>query len=359
LSLKKPALYAAIIVATVIATESLARVWNWRPPDWWNAAAGDGMGPLRYFHYSSGLGDLIPNQDGLWIGGFYRPFHVQTNSVGLRNIEEPSDDAFKILAVGDSMTFGLFVANDDTWPARAESRLREHYGNARRVQVFNAGIVNYTILDELAYLREKGIYLKPNLVVLGVYENDIDDLRQEKNGVVQRPHDGIKTRTLMWLKLLAHNSALFTIAEQIKAQMQLAAAGVDIRRSNPTRSLPREPAPDQDVLIKRYGQLFRETTALLKSNGIPLVVIYIPGIWTLSETSMMESTIRALTAEAGVPYLDLTPAMQDEQDAAEDFYLLRRYNGVLIGNPHMSPQGYAVAARALVDWLIANEFVPP
>jgi hypothetical protein len=60
-----------------------------------------------------------------------------------------------------------------------------------------------------------------------------------------------------------------------------------------------------------------------------------------------------------VPYLDLTPAMRAEQDAAERFYLLQRHHGVLTGNEHMSREAYAVAARALVDWLIANELVPP
>jgi lysophospholipase L1-like esterase len=364
LSLRKFALYAAIIIATVFAAESLARVWNWQPSAWWGAAVGDGMGPLRYSHYSSGLGDLVPNQDGLWVSWLHRPYHVQTNSVGLRNTEEPSDSAFQILAVGDSTTFGIYLANDDTWPAWSENRLRQHYGNARSVRVFNAGIIGYTILDELAYLREKGIYLKPGLVVLGVFENDISDLRREKNGLVQRPHDDINARTLIWLKALARSSALFNVAERTKSWMQLAAAGVDIRRGEPnaTRWLPYEVPPDQkDALVKRYGELFREVIALLRSHGIPLVVIFIPSAHKVASSvpSEMEPIIRALTRETGTPYLDLTAAVQAEQDAPERLYLLQRRNGVLTGNPHMSREGHAVVARALVDWLIANDFVPP
>src|SRR5215204_5442878 len=125
------------MIATVIAAESLARVSNWQPSAWWGAAVGDGMGSLRYRHYSSGLGDLVPNQDGLWVTWIHRPYHVQTNSVGLRNTEEPSDDAFRVLAIGDSQTFGPYLANDDTWPAWAENYLRRQQGRADGVQVFN------------------------------------------------------------------------------------------------------------------------------------------------------------------------------------------------------------------------------
>jgi hypothetical protein len=46
--------------------------------------------------------------------GYYvhRPYNVQTNSVGFRNTEEPSASAFQMLAVGDSQTFGPYLANE-------------------------------------------------------------------------------------------------------------------------------------------------------------------------------------------------------------------------------------------------------
>jgi len=114
--MRKVAAYAAIIIGTLIAAELLARIWAWQPA-LFDGPVDDGMGPLRYLYSSSSLGDLVPDQNGLWVSWLHRPFHVQTNSIGFRNAEEPSDDAFQILAVGDSMTFGIYVANDDTWPA--------------------------------------------------------------------------------------------------------------------------------------------------------------------------------------------------------------------------------------------------
>jgi lysophospholipase L1-like esterase len=359
LSLKKIAVYIAIIVATVAAAESLARIWDWQPGSW-NGSAGDGMGPLRYYHSPTGLGDLVPNQDGLWIVWFHRPYNVQTDSVGFRNTEEPSDSALQILAVGDSQTFGPYLANEDTWPAWSQDYLRQHYGKTKDVRVFNAGIAGYTILDELAYLREKGIRLKPKLVVLGVFENDISDLRKEKNGVVQRPRSDTSSRALIWLKVLTRSSALFSVAEQIKARMQLKSAGVDIHRGEAHATRPDQPVTDDSRFVKRYGELFRETVALLKSQGIPLAVIFIPAAEHVADNapSEMEPVIHALTSETGTPYLDMSTAMLTQPDPGERLYLLQRRNGTLAGNGHLSREGHAVVARALVDWLIASKLVP-
>lgn len=359
--LRQATIYLAIIIATLVAAESLARIFDWQPRAW-DGSAGDGMGALRYYHSPSGLGDLVPNQNGLWVILFHRPYNVRTNSVGFRNTEELSASAFQILAVGDSQTFGPYLANEDTWPAWSETYLAEHYHNDASVRVFNAGIAGYTILDELAYLREKGIHLKPNLVILSVVENDINDLRKEKNGVVQRPHDDVQSRAIIWLKALVRGSALFSVAERIKSRMQLAAAGIDIRQGEPNATRPAQSSPDdRAALAKRYGELFRETVALLKSQEVPLAVVFMPTADNVAEAapSEMESTIQALTAETGTPYLDLTPVMRAQTDAPERLYLLQRKNGALTGNGHMSREGHAVVGRALVEWLIANKLVPP
>ena len=53
--------------------------------------------------------------------------------------------------------------------------------------MFNAGIVGYTIFDELAYLKDKAIAFKPQLVVLAVFENDLRDLLKVKGDARKRP----------------------------------------------------------------------------------------------------------------------------------------------------------------------------
>src|SRR5262245_22318541 len=115
------------MLATLLGVELLARIYDWRPRSG-DFAVGDNLGLSRSGYSPTGFGDLVPGQDGHWSTWFHRPYRVQTNSVGLRNTEEPSEGAFRILAVGDSQTFGVFLSNEDTWPAWTEYYLRRRDG---------------------------------------------------------------------------------------------------------------------------------------------------------------------------------------------------------------------------------------
>jgi lysophospholipase L1-like esterase len=359
--LKQFGLYTTIIVATLVAAESIARIIDWKPQTF-DGSAGDGLGPLRYYHSPTGLGDLVPNQNGLWVIWFHRPYNVQTDSVGFRDIEEPDNKLFQILAVGDSQTFGPYLANEDTWPAWTQVYLGQYYDSKEpRVRVFNAGIAGYTILDELSYFREKGIKLKPRLVVLAAFENDIDDLRKEKNGVVQRPRDDARSRAFIRLKALVRSSALFSVAQQIRTHIELAAAGVDILRGESNVSRPNQIADNKAQFVERYQALFRETVSLLKAHQIPLAVVFIPAVDDVARhaPSEVEPVVRDLTTETNTPYLDLTPTLRNQPDAPERLYLVQKINNTFIGNGHLSREGHAVIARAVADWLVANKLVPP
>lgn len=353
-------IYGAIVLGTIAAAEILARVYDWSPRAR-DLTVGDGLGQHRYYHSTGGFGDLVPNQDGHWVIWHHRPYHVQTNSSGLRNVEEAKKGAFRILAVGDSQTFGPYLANEDTWPAWTEYYLRQRAGASNGVQVFNAGIAGYTIIDELAYLREKGVAFKPSLVVLGVFENDLNDLRKEKDGTVQRPANPVSSRIGNALKAVGRSSALVGLAESMKSQFQLAAAGVDTRRADVGAASVDPLKPE--VLAARYRELFGELVALLKMNGIPLAVVFIPSAGEIQSVgkSQMETLIRDLTREHGVSYLNATLPMRAVEDPDVRFFLLQRGNAkerAWVGNGHLSREGNAVIGRAVAGFLAEQSLVP-
>jgi len=370
--------YALIIVATIVGLEIVARVWDWTPVDR-DAAGGDKLGPWRYDHSAEGSGDLVANQDGHWIIWFHRPYHVQTNSVGVRNTEEPVDGAFRVLAIGDSQTFGPYLANEDTWPGWTENYLRQQLGRADTVQVFNAGISSYTIADEFAYLRDKGIAFKPRLVVLAVYENDLRDLRRERNGIVTRPAAQAPSRIDRAMKTVSRGLAFVKVFNDVRTRIKFERAGVDIRRGEGERGVARsepagesqqaqEPQPEarsgdtsDEALAIRYGELFRETVHLLRTNNIGLAVIFIPEVAAIdqSDPSIMQPVIRKLVEATVTPFFDLTPVMRSERDPAARLYLMQRdMRAGLVGNGHLSREGNAVIGRAVADWLIGQGLVP-
>ena len=108
-----------------------------------------------------------------YTGNTYQaPLHI--NSRGLRGPEREvslSSDALRVVVLGDSMVYGVGVADDETAPALLEGLLQSRH--AGPVQVFNLGVPSYNTEDELLYLRESYDTYKPDLVILQyMYDND-------------------------------------------------------------------------------------------------------------------------------------------------------------------------------------------
>ena len=75
---------------------------------------------------------------------------VKVNSAGFRGPEvaEPKPEGVvRIMAVGGSVTFDFQVSGDDkAWPARLEHYL-DRFNSRPRVEVINAGVGGYRVLD--------------------------------------------------------------------------------------------------------------------------------------------------------------------------------------------------------------------
>ena len=100
-------------------------------------------------------------------------FEVTTNSRGYRSPEVRSDrERFRVLALGNSCTFGLGVDDDETWPVRLEQALRRTVGPA--AEVINAGVPGYTSYQGKKFLERAGLALSPDLVIITFGFNDAD-----------------------------------------------------------------------------------------------------------------------------------------------------------------------------------------
>ena len=112
--------------------------------------------------------DFAPNCRGLLEGP---GSELRTNSLGLRGPDVADDGTTRILAVGDSCTFGWGVTEAQSYPAQLQSVLDGAAG-AHRYQVINAGVPGYTSYQGLVYLRERGLKLHPQIVIVGFGFND-------------------------------------------------------------------------------------------------------------------------------------------------------------------------------------------
>ncbi|MBI4436417.1 MAG: SGNH/GDSL hydrolase family protein [Candidatus Omnitrophica bacterium] len=112
---------------------------------------------------------LKPNFTGLSLGV---PF--QTNSKGFRDLErsyEKKRGMFRILCIGDSVTFGPGLPFEQTYPQMLEKRLRSRFPK-KHIEVLNMSVPSYNTVYEAQLLEEEGIRYHPDLVVIGYVYND-------------------------------------------------------------------------------------------------------------------------------------------------------------------------------------------
>jgi hypothetical protein len=102
-----------------------------------------------------------PGFVGRWDGTWY-----EIDSRGLRGLEWTptfAPNEYRILALGDSCTFGKGVLESECWPRQLETGLREIAGAGADVHVVNAGVNGYSGKQYLSTLERFGAELKPQL----------------------------------------------------------------------------------------------------------------------------------------------------------------------------------------------------
>ena len=134
---------------------------------------------------------LAPGYDG-WFAGV----PVRINQLGFRDDRdytiEKAPGTFRILVLGDSVTFGHGTLFQTTYPYLLETRLRAWRPDVDW-QVWNLGVPGYNTEIELRQLSSVGPRFAPDLVIVGFYPNDfIDNQRAPSPGVLARARSGVQ-----------------------------------------------------------------------------------------------------------------------------------------------------------------------
>ena len=101
---------------------------------------------------------------------------VRLNALGFREPRLPSTKppgTLRIVALGDSFTQGYGVEEQQAWPRRLEVLLNAR--DARPHEVINLGVPGANPRDYLSYLRDPGLAYQPDVVLVMVMVNDVQD----------------------------------------------------------------------------------------------------------------------------------------------------------------------------------------
>jgi lysophospholipase L1-like esterase len=104
---------------------------------------------------------------------------VDINSDGLRDGEYPvsKSDKYRIVVLGDSLTFGWGVPEEETFATILEEDLNSRYPT----EIINFGTGNYNTEQEVNLFIEKGLKYNPDKVVLFYFINDAEITPQKSD----------------------------------------------------------------------------------------------------------------------------------------------------------------------------------
>lgn len=209
---------------------------------------------------------------------------IVNNALGFREPRLPAAkprDTIRVVAVGDSFTQGYGVDESESYPRLLESLLR-HRDPAHRYEVINLGVPGTNPIDYLGNLRTVGMRYQPDVVLVGLMANDVQDVRthMEQNVVfgadvlaaaqndVARPRPWWKRATNALLPTLYPLAwhALNATAHDASAVRPAAAGSADAARrpaALPPAPLPRDRWPDVlRAYAARLGKPERAETLL-------------------------------------------------------------------------------------------------
>jgi len=237
---------------------------------------------------------------------------VRVNSLGLRGPEvgpkEPGER--RVLFLGDSLTYGQGVAEEDTVPFALERALEARTGAPWTV--INAGHRAYDTAQELALFDELAPGLAPDYVLLGWYWNDVNErpIRTTFENLTPKGEIAFDTGDrvegadrLRWeLKQLARRSALVMVVHDLF--------------SGKGKPYP----PDYfERGLARLGRYLEHLRVRSEQLGARAVFVQYPDKARLAgaaETEAWELRALALAGERGLVAIELLPALVALQSAS-------------------------------------------
>ncbi len=248
---------------------------------------------LKYFY------EPKPNIQYNWWGTFYT-----INSDGLHelkdySIEKPKN-TFRIIALGDSFTFGVLVKDDENWPAVLEKIVNnnEICQPQKIIEVINLGVDGYDFQYAIERYRQRGEKYKPDLIIW----ISVDFLRiKELMGEVQQ------TVTLPPISKENKYEGSFLIFSQYRKKYS------------------------DDYIIEYQKKIINN---FLNQIDIPVLLINLE------------------------PQFD--NIFQSFEDQRKVFFLPIKYTQKmkLPNDGHPNPLGHQIFAQEILNYLIANELIP-
>lgn len=271
------------------------------------------------------------------LSGYFQGSRVVTDSRGFRvNVLDEKDrgePSVHILGLGDSVMFGWGVDSSATYLSRLEEMLGRNFF-AVSWDITNTAVPGYNIAMEIQTLKKKGLRLKPDVVIVGWVNNDLDLPH------FLRPFPSVLRLDRFfsgeWLinRLSGKSRGKFEAPT-----IRIAGGQIEMVSAKYVSALP----PDLRQLVGReaFDKSLRDLATAAKRHGFEAIMLVHRG-----------RVARFLKDSCGAHGIPIVTARKLEKQFRKSKGLRRREDSTLtIGNrdPHPSVMGHELIATALRD----------
>lgn len=308
---------------------------------------------------------------------------IDMNPCGYRGPELATpkpEGTLRVLALGDSVTFGTGVAANRTWPARVAASLSDSLG--RPAEAMNTGLPATDLRQITLLLEDRWFASEPDIAVVMLTGNMVSLAWIRRDDPVSAPKNPwLKPRAeptgrRVWADRASRFISSFALpgALTINAERMTYWVGLNNHRVDPAAPFGimlahgwRQPDLDpavSDEAWRRTAEDLAGLAASARASGLPLLVCYAPPRFTLTtrwRDNLKRVPIDRLTIDPveraagicldlGLPFIDLRGPLGDRSGEGS-VYVLNDYT-------HFNPAGLDVIGRVIAarcETIIATE----
>ncbi len=300
---------------------------------------------------------------------------IRINQFGFRDdkmSQTKPENTKRILALGDSFTFGMGVRHENIFTEKLQNFLGQK-DQENNYEVVNMGAIGYTLDQELLLLKEKGLSLQPDAVIVNFFAgNDVTEFRRHE-WVLDDNENLVKVIDTKHyvddenrLRYKGEEEPVSYFANFIYTRWQILMKKLGFNKEEgPTLTWPAFLEPDDehgDPNLPEYWAkveyTLTEMKRILDEKGIKMIVVAIPmdvqtdkKFWKkysemyfdeeAYELSRPQAKMKQLTDTMGIEYIDLLPFFR-EADSNVWYYYEKE-------DPHWTNEGHELAAEIIAN----------